>query len=163
MLRFTARAEQVLTTEIDDWIRTEAGLWIDALTLTNVVAAQAHVFHLAHSSLADHLNRLDLSDNLLRDNLCPLTWGHRLPFLTELVLVHNRLRANHIRSLAQRPFSRRLTLLDLRHNRLDDAAARILTESPHLQNLTALRVRHNHFTVDGIVLLRQAFGERVRF
>ncbi|HEY7423776.1 MAG TPA: TIGR02996 domain-containing protein [Gemmataceae bacterium] len=162
MIRLTARAQKiVLKTKIAEWARTEAGLWIDALALTNVVTAQAHVIHLARSPLLDHLNRLDLSDSDLRDSFFLLTQTHLLPFLTELVLPRNRLTAGHVTFLAQRPHFRRLTILDLQYNRLDDAAARLLVESPHLKNLATLRLGHNRFSAKGIALLRQAFGERV--
>lgn len=163
MVQFTARAGKILTREIDDWGRTEAGLWIDALKLTEVVAAQDQVIQLARSSLLGHVNRLDLSNNHLRDSFCPLTRAHLLPFLTELLLSHNRLTANHVVFLAQHRYCPRLSILDLRHNQLDDAAAHVLVELPHLKNLRALRLGHNRFTEEGVAVLRQAFGDRVSF
>ena len=42
MVRFTARAEKILLkTKIAEWARTEAGLWIDALTLAGVTTQRA--------------------------------------------------------------------------------------------------------------------------
>jgi uncharacterized protein (TIGR02996 family) len=161
MIQITAQAEKMLTPEVWAWARTEAGLWIDALTLTDLT--HVHFFQLAGSPPLVPLNRLDLSDNRLQADLLPLFSGHLLPFLTELVLSRNRLTADHMPCLAQRRPFHCLTFLDLQYNRLDDTAAAMLAESPHLQNLTTLRVGHNRFTLDGIVLLRQAFGERVRF
>jgi uncharacterized protein (TIGR02996 family) len=163
MIQLTARAAKILTTEIAGWARSDAALWIDHLALTNVVVAHKHVIQLACSPLLDHLNRLDLSNNLLRNISYLLGQDRVLPFLTELVLSRNRLTFENIACLARRQPFRRLTLLDLAQNRLRNEAARFLAESPHLQNLATLRLGHNRFTAEGIALLRQAFGERVHF
>lgn len=163
MIQLTARAAKILTREILEWTRREAAFWIDALTMTNLVLPDGHAVQLGLSSLLGHLNRLDLSGNALRYDLWPILLPDRLTFLTELSLARNRLTGEHIRPLAEDPLSCHLTLLDLRHNRLDDAAARLLAESPHLQSLTTLRLGRNRFTVEGIALLRRAYGARVHF
>jgi uncharacterized protein (TIGR02996 family) len=163
MIQLTARAEKILTTEIAGWARSDAALWIDQLALTNVVVAHKHVIQLACSPLLDYLNRLDLSNNHLRNISYLLGQDRVLPFLTELVLSRNRLTLENIACLARRHPFRHLTLLDLQGNRLGDEAARLLAKSPHLQNLAKLRLGGNRFTVEAIALLRQEFGERVHF
>ncbi len=71
MIQLTARAEKLLTEEIAEWTRSDAALWIDALTLTEVRAAAGHHFQIARSPLLGQLNRLDLSGNHLHDHFCP--------------------------------------------------------------------------------------------
>jgi uncharacterized protein (TIGR02996 family) len=161
MVQFTARAGKILTTEIDDWARTEAGLWIDALTLTDVTPHFAA--RLVRSPLLGHLNRLDLNDNRFQPSFGPLFRAPCLPYLTELVLSRNRLTVGHIACLAVRPHSDLLRVLDLQHNRLDDTAAQLLADSSYLKNLRVLRLGHNRLTADGVAVLRQAFGDRVSF
>jgi len=171
MIQITADPEKLMTPEIRTWARTEAGLWIDALSLPEIFCgfrseAEDHMDYLAYSPLMSHLNRLDLSGNANPSVLRLVSRAVRaqnLPFLSQLMLSHNRLTARQVLSLARCRHFHRLTLLDLRHNCLDDAAARLLAESPHLQNLAALRLGRNRFTAEGIALLRQAFGARVHF
>jgi uncharacterized protein (TIGR02996 family) len=165
MVQIKAQAEKILVPEVATWARTEAGQWVDALALTELT--QRNIVQLAYSPLLIHLNRLDLSSNGYQTGLRVLFRALRtvglLPFLTQLLLAHNRLTTDHIASLTQYPYLPQLSHLDLNYNRLDDVAAHLMSESPHLKNLTTLRLRHNRFTADGIALLRQAFGERVHF
>lgn len=167
MIQLTARAEKILTTEIADWSRTEAALWIDALKLTEMAlwseSGDRSSSYFFYRQLLRHLNRLDLSSNhLCRYLRLVVGADERAPYLTELVLASNHLTATQIPYLTKHPLSRRLTLLDLGDNRLDDAAARLLSETPHLKNLTSLHLAGNRFTAEGMALLRDAFGERVQ-
>jgi uncharacterized protein (TIGR02996 family) len=161
LIQIVAQAEKVLIEEVAVWARTEAGLWIDALTLAGVTTQRAD--QLTYSPLLGHLNRLDLSNNPYQPSFVPLFHEPCLPYLTELILSHNRLTVGQIACLTVRPHSSRLRILDLRHNRLDDTAAYLLADDPFLKNLCALRLGHNRFSADGIARLRQAFGDRVEF
>jgi len=175
LIQLEARADKVLTPEVATWAETEAGLWIDALTLTEVTHAQVTQFR--NSPLLAQLNALNLTDTRLRTPSGRRLWtdnrlqapfrrllrSRRMACVTRLCLTHNHLTAYPIAALAQSPHFQRLTILDLQYNWLDDMAARLLADSPYLKNLTVLRLGHNRFTPDGIALLRQAFGDRVSF
>ena len=161
MIQVTALAESLLSAEVTAWARTEAGFWVDALTVTELTSERAE--RLAASPLLGHLNRLDLSDNRFQPSFGPLFRAPCLPYLTELILSRNRLTTGHIACLAVRPHSSRLRLLDLQHNRFDDTTARLLAESPYLKDLRILRLGHNPITANGVAVLRQAFCDRVSF
>jgi uncharacterized protein (TIGR02996 family) len=174
MIQITAQAENLTTPEISAWARTEAGSWIDSLRLRETIhefrrdpleQAFNQITQLASSPVLTHLNRIDLSENSDRIAFLFRAVLHsgNLPYLAELLLCHNQLTTRELLFLTRyRPFCR-LALLDLRHNRLDDAAARLLAGSPFLKNVASLRLRDNCFTLDGVSLLCQAFGDRVHF
>src|SRR5215469_3647811 len=71
MVQITAEAHKLPTPEVTAWARTEAALWIDALTLPEMTigrhglrvfgAAEVINDRLAYSPLLAQLNRLDLS------------------------------------------------------------------------------------------------------
>jgi uncharacterized protein (TIGR02996 family) len=175
LIQIEARADKVLTPEVATWAETEAGLWLDALTLADVT--HAHVSRLESSPLLAHLNALHLTHTRLTTPSGRRFWtntrlqapfrrlfrSRRMASVTRLFLAHNHLTAYPIAALAQSAHFHRLTILDLQYNWLDDMAARLLADSPYLKNLTALRLGHNRFTAEGMALLRQAFGERVSF
>jgi uncharacterized protein (TIGR02996 family) len=160
MLQIAAPAEGVLNADVAAFAQSEAGLWIDALTLTDITRAQFSQF-VYSSALLAHLTTLDLSSNQLQAACRLFFRGPLLPYLRTLILPGNRLTADHIAPLAQRRHFRRLRILDLSDNRLDDTAARVLAESPHLKNLTVLRLGHNRFTARGVAVVSQLFGDRV--
>jgi uncharacterized protein (TIGR02996 family) len=159
LIQIEAEAEKLLTHEVAAWARTEAGLWIDALTLTGLTSNLEVAIYRSH--LLGHLNRIDLSDN--QAGIAPFLMYSYHPYVIELVLSRNRLTGVHIGVLVERPDCSRLKYLDLQHNRLDDYAAGVLANAHHLKGLARLRLGRNRFTADGIALLRQAFGDRVEF
>jgi uncharacterized protein (TIGR02996 family) len=172
MIQISAQLQSLMTPEIMAWMRTEAGLWIDALYIREYEGItrwgqepSTAVAQLASSPVLAHLNRLELSENpsLLVFFFRAALDTFALPFLTELLLCHNSLSTRELLILARYRRFPRLALLDLQHNRLDDAAARLLTDSPHLKNVAEIRLGHNRFTAEGIARLRQAFGDRVHF
>jgi uncharacterized protein (TIGR02996 family) len=170
MIQITAQVEKLRTPEVTAWSRTEAALWIDALSLPEILSGhrgqiENHIDYPAYSPLLAHLNRLDLSGNadpIVLRLLFRAVRAHNLPFLSQLILSQNRLRGRPILSLSGCPHFRRLTLLDLQYNHLNDYDAHLLILSSHLKNLTTLRLGHNRFSAEGRALLRGAFGERVQ-
>jgi uncharacterized protein (TIGR02996 family) len=171
MVQVAAQAEKLLMPEVAVWARSEAALWIDALTLSEIRfgnrgEAKNHIDGLASSPLLAHLNKLDMSNNgglNCLDLVFRAFDARNLPFLTQLFLSHNRWAASYIVSLSLCSHCRQLRVLDLQHNRLYDDAARTLAVSPCLRSDVILYLGHNRFTADGIALLREAYGERVRF
>jgi uncharacterized protein (TIGR02996 family) len=163
MIQITAQAEKLLTSEMKAWVWTSAALWIDDLTLSEL--AHNQILRLAYSPLLVNVNRLDLSGNANRTTLELILNAFialSLRFLRHLRLANCRL-SEGIAPLLNRPELGRLTVLDLESNRLRYAAAQALRSSTHLKKVAELRLGDNRFTAEGIALLRQAFGERVRF
>lgn len=158
LVQIWAQGEKALTAEVATWAATEAGLWIDALALTDVTLT--HLVRLSESPLLEQLSTLDLSDNQLGE-LGVLFEGSRGSQLHRLVLSRNRLGGQGIVPLAASIRLRQLRVLELERNLLRDDAADQLATAPSLQNLRVLRLRHNHFSSQGIARLRQAFGERL--
>jgi uncharacterized protein (TIGR02996 family) len=175
MLQITALGSILLDPEVTSWARTEAALWIDALTLTRIWddfygRADSDPTSFACSPLLAHLNRLDLSNLRMRRYtqlgfrfLFRSLRARNLRLLTELVLSHNVLTNAQIHALAFSSHFPRLRSLDLQHNRLEDDSARILAESPYLKNGVTLLLGGNRFTPEGVALLRRTFCERVHF
>lgn len=165
MIQVVAEPERITKPEVRVWARTSAALWIDSLAISQF--ARGRIIDLAFSPPLEHINRLDLSGNgNIRDleYLFRLFRAQRMLFLKRLRLARCRLGQEQVRfSDRSRELLSRLTFLDLSHNLLDDTAARLLAESPCLKKIAELRLGHNSFTLDGMVLLRQAFGDRVHF
>jgi uncharacterized protein (TIGR02996 family) len=166
MIQITAQAEKLITPEMRAWAQTPAALWIDSLKLRDFLLLP-HVDkldELAKSPLLAEINCLDLRAGRHPEAIYILEHAARaqsLRFLTNLCLARCRLRRLH--GLARSIELPSLKILDLQHNSLDDSVARSLAESPNLKNVAELRLGHNRFTVEGVALLRQAFGDRVHF
>ncbi|HWG43327.1 MAG TPA: TIGR02996 domain-containing protein [Gemmataceae bacterium] len=159
MLQIMAQAKGVLSPDVAALAQSKTGLWIDALTLTDITRPQ--VSQLVRSPLLAHLTTLDLSDNQLKAACRLFFRGPLLPYLRTLILPGNGLTGDHIAALTQRRHFRRLQILDLSDNWLNDTAARVLAESPHLKDITMLRLGHNRFTAAGVAIVSQMFGDRV--
>jgi uncharacterized protein (TIGR02996 family) len=82
--------------------------------------------------------------------------------LSELRLFRAQLTDEDARALAASPHLAGLTTLDLRYNRISLLGACLLADSPHLRRLAFLDLYGNWIGPDGVVVLRQRFGDRVR-
>jgi uncharacterized protein (TIGR02996 family) len=110
--------------------------------------------HLPGLLAAPHLaglRRLDLTDNVVRDNDAQaLAGSERLAGLRELVLDKSYVWQHGARALVQSPHLANLTTLSLRRTIMDRHGVRGLTDAPHRCRLTRLSLHDNRLDDEGL-------------
>jgi uncharacterized protein (TIGR02996 family) len=110
------------------------------------------------------LEVLGLGGNELRPaSATALAHSSYLHALRKINLGANYLDDDAISALAAAPHLASLAELDVRYNEFGLPGARALAESPHLAGLLSLDVKENRIGDEGLALLHERFGDRVRY
>jgi uncharacterized protein (TIGR02996 family) len=103
-------------------------------------------------------------NDVLRGEVAALADCPHLARLSTIVFNTDRgLRDDSVRLLADSPHLVGIRILDLSFNWIRNEGARALAQSPHLSRLERLCVSCNLIGRDGKQILRERFGQRVRF